>query len=389
MSLVAYDRQIQRESLTWKPFAFSFPFNNNQTTNRIIVYGLYSDSYMNQQGYLVAIEAVELTNLLNDYNIKIAALTTDQQVVVADIVSKRYLAGIDKLIHDQKMVTKQSEIDAENLTWDAKIAALAADQAALLTLDAKVQTEILKTNAKIAELQANIEIEAYRLSEVDMEIAEKEIQAAKVDLQKLETANAVLKIQIEIVNTAVQLVEVDLQIARTKVDISNVDREIAKIGFRAIDLLIEKARTLIVEAEEPIAAAKVVLAQVKTGEVQTEVDFTNVILEAQAVTSMNSKIDLLDVKQEIKENELTKNLQEKELNITNKRNLSAQAVSFANADYVEQKAIDAVRLSELAYQVVDKTTLVNAAIAVAATMASANIVTTLTHTISKAGGTTL
>ena len=123
MSLDAYNRNTQRESLTWRPFAFSFPFNSNQTTDRIIIYGLYSNSYLNQQQYLVAVEAVELTNLLNDYNIKIAGLTTDQQVVVADIVSKRYLAGIDKLIHDQKMVTKQSEIDAENLIWDAKIAA--------------------------------------------------------------------------------------------------------------------------------------------------------------------------------------------------------------------------------------------------------------------------
>ena len=384
MSLDAYNRNTQRESLTWRPFAFSFPFNSNQTTDRIIIYGLYSNSYLNQQQYLVAVEAVELTNLLNDYNIKIAGLTTDQQVVVADIVSKRYLAGIDKLIHDQKMVTKQSEIDAENLIWDAKIAALASDQAALLTLDAKVQTEILKTNAKIAELQANIEMEAYRLNEVDMEISEKEIQAAKVDIEKLTTANAVLKIQIDIVNAAIQLVEVDLQIARTKVDITNVNREIAKIGFKAIDLLIEKARTLIVQAQEPIAAAKVVLAQAKTGEVQTEVDFTNVTLEAQAATSMNSKIDLLDIKQQVRENELTKNLQEKELSLTNKKNLSAQEVTFAGLDKTEQQLIDVQRNSIMEQRVIDTIDQVNSAIRVAQTLAAAKITTTLTHTVKKA-----
>lgn len=384
MSNDALNRQIARESLTWRPFAFSFPFNSKQTETRIIIYGLYSNSYLNQQTYLVEIEAVELSNLLIDYNIKIAELTAQQQIVVADIVSKRYLASIDVFIHDQKMVTKQNEINAENLIWDAKMAALASDQAALTTLDAKVQIEILKTNVRIAELEAYLGVETYNLSEVDIQIAEKEIQAAKIDIDKLNTADEVLKIQIGIVNKAIQLVEVDLQIARTRIDIANMDRDIAKIGLRAVDLTVEQMKTSIEQAEEPVAVAKTALAQTKIAEVQAEVDFVTGPLTAQAQANLNSKMNLLDIKQEVKENSLSQWLQEKELSLDNKINTSNQEVTFSGLDKAQQELLDAQTISVLDRTVSDKSSEVYAAIAAATRMSTANIATALTHRIKAA-----
>ena len=98
MSIEAYGRAMVRELTLWDPFNYSFPFDVNQLSDRAIVYGLYADAYINGHEYLTEVEAVELANLLNDYNAKLAELTTQQQVVLKDIVSKRYLAGVGPVL---------------------------------------------------------------------------------------------------------------------------------------------------------------------------------------------------------------------------------------------------------------------------------------------------
>src|SRR5574344_336557 len=186
MSTDAYQRNQNRETFLFNPFTYSFPFSSLQTDARTTVFGLYSNSYVNGQGYLIAIEAQELANVLADYNEKIARLSYEEQTILADIVTKRYLANIDKLIHDNKMVTYNLKIAAEEAEWDAKVAALSADQAALTTLAAKVASETDKTNARIQELQAMTQIESYNQSAMDIEIAEKELELSKEDLKILD-----------------------------------------------------------------------------------------------------------------------------------------------------------------------------------------------------------
>jgi len=190
---------------------------------------------------------------LSDYSSKIAELSAQEQIVVADIVSKRYLAGIDKLIHDQKMATKQAEIDSDSAIMDARIDALDADRAALTTLAAKVASETTKTTARITELQAYIQQEGINLNLADIEVAEKAIASARLDNQKLDVANEILRIQIETVAAAQELVDIDLRISRAKVDIADTNRSIAKIGLLADDLTIEQARTTIEESGIPIS----------------------------------------------------------------------------------------------------------------------------------------
>jgi len=384
MSSDAHARALSREGKVWSPFAHSFPFNDTQTDDRTIIYGLYSGSFRNQHGYLNEIETTDLSNLLADYNAKIADLTLQEQMVVSEIVSKKYLASIDKLIHDQKLTTKATEIDAEDAEWDAKIAALSADQAALLTMAAKVTSETEKTSARITEIQSYIAIEGYNLTEVDVQIAEKAIESAKVDIQKLDASNGVLKIQMDTVSAAMQLIDVDLQIARTRVDIAHTDRDIAKIGLLENELTIEQAQTAVAEAELPIAESRVVLAGAKSGEVDKELTYYEETLMNQANESYLNKIDLMNLKQLIRENELTKRQEKEELDIYNKLAASQLDVDFANMDKADHVLLDAKKVSIMEAKVSNVREEALAAVRVAETLAAAKIATTLTHTIKKA-----
>ena len=383
MSIESYDRAVSRETF-WEPFIYSFPFSSEQTIDRNIIFGMYSGAYLNQHIYLVDVETSDLSNLLNDYNTKMAELTTQEQIVVVGIVSKRYLESIEKLIHDQKMVTKQHTIDAENLTWDSKMAALAADQAQLETLDAKVLTEIAKTNARIVELQSYIATEAYNLTYVDIEIAEREIQSAKVDIEKLNAQNAILKIQIDIVEAAINLVNVDEEIARTKIGIANISRELAKMGLYAKDLTIEQARTLIAQVELPLYAAKVVLELAKGTELDNEIVFYGTTLPQEETIDLLNKEAMQYLRQIIRLDDLIKNKKSKELDMSNSEATSALKVTFANADKILQPKLDNISASIMEDRVTNYSDIAEAAILATEKLALAKVETTLNHAIKKA-----
>jgi hypothetical protein len=383
MSDEAFSRAIARESKIWEPFVYSFPFDSNQTADRITIFSLYANSYLNGHKYLNEIEDEDLANLLTDYNSKIAELTAQEQIVVADIVSKRYLAGIDKLIHDQKMITKQAEIDSDDAIMDAKIAALAADQAALTTMATKVETETTKTEARITELEAYIEQEGINLSLADIEVVEKEIASAKLDNEKLNMANDILRIQIETVETAQELLEIDLKIAKTLVDIAQTDRDIARIGLLDNELTIEKAKTAIEQAGIPISAARIELAQAKYNDAEAEKLYIESTLTAQEATSYQNKSDLLATKQTVRLNELIRKEELQLLENEKQRDASDLNVTLVQDDQEHQVEMDAKKI-----ELIDNVPLNNwekalAAIEVAKTLAKANIVTTLTHTIQK------
>lgn len=384
MSDLAYGRLIVRENKLWTPFVYSFPFAVEQVTERGLIYGLYSGAYLNLHAYLAEIEAVELANLLADYNAKIADLTNQETMLVADIVSKRYLAGIDRLIHDQKMDTKSAGITADDEMWEAKIAALSADQAALSTMAAKVVVETEKTAAKITELEAYIEIEGIRLEEVDIEVAQKEIQSSKVSLEILNSANAVLRIQTDTVIAATRLVDIDIEISRTKASIAQTDSSIAKIDLLADDLIREQAQTTIMEGERDLASVRADLAVTKSSAIDSEIEFYETTLPTQSDTEKDTNLELMDQRDAFRRDALDQRGEEKELINDNRRTDSALGPTFAGEDATAQETIDSDRVSTLSNSVSERRLKTAAAIAVAETLAAANIVTNLTHTIKKA-----
>ena len=383
MSNSAFNRATARETRIWKPFGYSFPFTSGQITDRITIMGLYACSYLNNHKYLQEVESEDLAYLLSDYNSKLAELTTQQQMVVADIVGKRYLASIDKLIHDQQMITRQQGIDYDNALMDAKIAALAADRAALTTMAAKIATETEKTQARIAELQAYIQIEGINLSQVEIEVLEKEIRLAKMDNEKLQVANEILRIQVETVEAAMQLIDIDVRIASTKVDIAQTQRNIAKLGLLDDDLLIEQARTAIEEAGVPISEARIRLALAKYDDATAEEAYMIALLTKEAENYTN-RLNLKEAQFTSKAQSLDhrKELQDAE-NLL-KVDLSNLNLLLTADDAASQAVVDNIKVGEISQRIPLAWLKVHAAIRAAKTSAAAKITTDLTHTVQKA-----
>jgi hypothetical protein len=382
MSTEAYLRSLVRENKVWTPFSYSFPFSSSQTNERITIYGLYADSYLNSQSYLIEVEAADLLNMLNNYNSKISDLDMQEQNILADIVAKRYLAGIDKLIHDEKMITESQKINAEDAAWTAKIAALATDQAALVTLAARVTSETAKINARITELQAMIETEGYVRSEVDIEIVNKEIQLAKTDVAILDAANAILKIQLEIVNKGMELVDIDLQKVRTLNEIQSIRRSIARTGLLESELEVEQAQTIAATAEKELFISRTTLAEKKVEAAEKEVDLYVSLVEHETEIGVK-KLDERDADQTRK---LT-SISDKEDNALFNTSLKKDAADFDQTTIINertaQESLDQDKIEINAAQVSAKRTISSAIISAATILAEANIVTTLEHTIQK------
>jgi hypothetical protein len=386
MSQDAYARHQARECKIWHLFNYSYPFNDAETADRITIFGLYANAYLNGHKYLNEIEDEELANLLTDYNSKIAELTTQQQIVVADIVSKRYLAGVDKLIHDQKMITKQAEIDNEDALMDAKIAALAADRVALSTMAAKVSAETTKNEARITELEAYIEQEGINLSLADIEIAEKEIALAKLGNEKLNTENEILKIQIETVETAQELLEIDLKISKLLVEIAQTDREIAKIGLLDSELQLEQAKTDLEESGIPLSSARIDLARAKYTDANAELAYINSLINIES-TLLTKKMELMDSKQTVRMNEIDLRSALREMENDKQSDLSDAEVTEATLDQASQVVIDDAHIEAIEAGGSAAWDITYAKIQAAIKKAAAAITTQLTHTIKKSTAT--
>jgi hypothetical protein len=385
MSDEARARHATREVRIWRPFACSFPFTSTETEERIVIFGLYANAYLNGQSYLKQIEAAELENLLTDYNTRIAGLTVQGQIVVADIVSKRYLAGIDKLIHDQKMETGREKIATDSAIAEAKYAALESDRAALETMSAKVAASIQKNNARITELEAQISIEGINYTLVEQDIAEKELQSLRIDNRKLDVANEIIRIQIQTVRTATELLDIEVQKARTEINISDTERAIAKIGLLADDLIIEKAQTAIIESEIPVSKSRVTLAQAKYDDADAELTYIQTTLMDNEDTIRRNKEDLLTLRANIKESALDRSESEILLANENRRDLYDLEKDLATDDKINQADIDRnITIPKIAAGAANDWSRANAAIEVAEKVANAEIATQLTHVIQKA-----
>jgi hypothetical protein len=388
MSDDARARNTARETKIWVPFVRSYPFNATETAERIIIFGMFANSYLNGQNYLKQIEDAELANLLTDYNSKLSELTNQETIIVADIVSKRYLAGIDKLVHDQKMVTAQEKIDMENALASAKYAALATDRAALTTMSAKVTAETLKNNARITELEALIEIEGINLSEVELEILKKELDSLRVDNQKLEMANEILRIQIQTVRTATELLDIDVQMARTQVDIAETERAIAKIGLLADDLTLAQAQTTIDKAQIPISEARITLARAKVTDIEAELDYITGTLRGNEGVDYANKEALLNLKDIIRQYELERREAQNELDNDLKENASESDITIAEINQDFQPTIDALQEAKYNQSVSDHWRIIYATLAALEDMVKADITTTLSHIVKKQEPTT-
>jgi len=384
MSINAYQRAAAREAKYWSPFNYSFMFTAPEVSDRVIIFGLYANSLNNQSGYLVQVEETELVNIVNSYNEKIAELNAQQVMVLNDIITKQYLAKIEKQVHDNKLITMQANIDSDSAEWDAKIAALSVDRAALTTQAAHVASETLKTNAKIQELQALIAAEAYNASEVDIEIAQKQLQSARVDVDIMNAHNEILKYQIDIVNAAIELIGVQESTANTQIRIQEMERAISRTDILDSDLRIEQKKSANALLEEDLAASRSTLADNKQLEIDDEVTFYKALKLAEPILLTAKQLDQTTEKTN-RENAIADHAKVEAFNNT----VRSDAVTLAQSEHTilaqETIGIEANQMSVMLAESTMQLNINDARLAAAAKMATAEVITKLTHTIQKKG----
>ena len=137
--MTIYDDYAVREQAIWEPFSTSFRFSTSQIAERVIIFGMYSGAYLNNITYLEYIDTFELALIVDEYNQQMAELDADEQKVILDIATKRYIQNIERQILQGNLAVERLKIEAENAEWNAKIAALASDYKTLETLQTKLE----------------------------------------------------------------------------------------------------------------------------------------------------------------------------------------------------------------------------------------------------------
>jgi len=395
--MTSLDNNKIRNYAIWTPFEYYGSYNADQETERAVVFGLYSNGWRNDETYISGVSDIELANILSDYNMKISELSNEETKLLSDISAKRYVAGIDGLIHQEKMDTKLQKINADADEWDAKIAALSADRAALETLRVKIETEKKRVAARILELEAHILTEKAHFELVRVEISEKEIQLATKDLQLVEkeleesrkdlailqVANEIAQVQLKIVEAGLELVDVDMKVARTNVDIAQTENQIIRAGLTESELDVAIARTDAERSELSVMDSRVTLAGMQVDSVTTEI--ANVASETEDETaSHTAKLVDAGAKQLSRLQAITERtertvfgVKEREVSATLDKDISTKANEL-------QSDTDADKMRNQDAQVDAARTALYAAVAAEQLLAEANIVSTLTHTIKRA-----
>jgi hypothetical protein len=222
----------------WATFSHD-PFGGN----KVVLFGLYSTSYLHGYAYLVEISEERLVQIVADYDSKMAQLTADEQILVMDLATKRYIETVEQQIHDQQMETKRSEIDAKDAEFDAKFDALESDRLAILTKREQLAQAIQKAQSQIQILEAKIAEEEISSEYVDVEIAKKELEAAQAQLRVLEAGVRGLQIQYDIANTAVQKTELEAEKHETKQKLDLVPAALEELNATIKNLEADKIRT--------------------------------------------------------------------------------------------------------------------------------------------------
>jgi hypothetical protein len=219
MSEIIYNRASIREKAIWPSFLYGLPGVEN---TKAIVFGLYANTYLLGHNYLEDIESEELQRLVDVYDSNMAELTMDEQNLVLEIASKRYLKTIEIQIKNNALTTKTQQLNADEQEYEAKLAALDVDQKALDTKRTQIELARDRAELKNKDLKAKIKLEELAQDYVAVEISQKQLEVARAELSVLTTALRGLEIQIDIANTSYHIVELESSKAGIKVEIEMV-----------------------------------------------------------------------------------------------------------------------------------------------------------------------
>lgn len=385
MSTDAYLRVANRERIIWPQFLYGAVFIADRSVERTVVFGLYAGAYNNRNNYLLDFETFELQRLLDDYNTKMAGLSTDEQILVNQIATKRYLADLEKAMHDDKMTTLENKINKDDDEMDAKFDALDADRAELETLSARVTMETNVTEAKIHTLEAQIKEEEVNYAFADAEVHRKEIQVEETNLKTLQVMNDILRIQIAINATALELVEVDQRKAEIQLRTENAASDVRNTGILENDLAITTGHKSMEDNALESDTVELSTLDTKKSEVGAEISHADNTVDFENSDAAN-KLDLLAARHDNQMKALDRRADANSVEISYRDQNGELLVYAANADkdvrLVTDEGHDQVTLAQ-------NTAAYNnylAAVEAATTLAKSKVVSTLTHSIGKVSG---
>jgi hypothetical protein len=390
MSEEIYNRARVREQSIWPLFLYGMSGNESTKT---IIFGLYANSYLLGHNYLEDIEAEELQRLVDIYDSNMSELDMDGQNLVLEIASKRYLKAIEIQIKNNALTTKTRQLDADEQEYEAKLAALEVDQEALETKRAQIELARDRAELKNKDLEARVKLEELAQDYVAIEIAQKELEAAKAELKVLTTALRGLEIQLDIANTTCRIaelesskagIEVDIEMAkvRTEENKFNSSSESGDISERKLYLAEEDKNQLEYRVNDSdLHARRKELVEEHENTLEDEKNHIEGVLipkEDQIKTEQisrraalhDARIQDFTDRETISGDFTTQN----ELANAHKEGMASDERAHKQALWDKEPALYSVRKAKL-------TAISNASIAAAETLATADIVTSLTHEI--------
>lgn len=321
MTASVYDRAIAREATIWNPFEFNGGFNATHTTERVTLFGIYANAYLNGHTYLREIETEELELLLNDYNANMAKLTQEEASTVLEIAAKRYIETIEMQIHDEQMKTRQEEIDALNDEYDAKIDALDADYEALETKRQEVELARDRMGQRIKELQMQAQLETVNQELIDVDILEQQLRSARADLDVLNAQLAGLDIQLAIAgvaldktNTELQITEagneadqVAIRVSETEVQEAEVDLDIVNAGVDVTKAEVrgEEIKRNTQDVSVRVAETEVETKETEAKEYQYDAEIGNIEADTAKLALVDSELTLEQAEKSMEQTQLS------------------------------------------------------------------------------------
>lgn len=383
MSTSIYNRAMVREGTIWPSFLYGLP-NTDIEATKTIIFGLYANTYKHGHNYLEDIEAEELQRLVDIYDASISKLDMEEQSLVLEIAAKRYIKAIEIQIKDAALVTKEQQFAMEDEELTAKIAAFTADEEAIVTKQAQLQLLIDKAVLKNTELETKIAIEQAEQNYIDLEISEKILEASRQELKILLAGLKGLEIQYDITNTSLQIAETEASKSKIEADIAMIEARTAEKDLAEKRLEVDEAGYDAYKYEIDNVADKRIELIESRGDIINAEKLHNAVLGLQEIDIKLSQIE----EQNARKDTITAGFDERESMAKVEKDQSGYdddqiegAGGIATKQRLSQEAIatDRTRLQE--ERKLAASTLKDAAVTAAGTIAVSNITSTVTHTI--------
>lgn len=361
MTTEILDRAMVREQAIWPSFAYEIP-DIDIEIDKNIIFGLYANSYLHGHNYLEDIAAEELQRIVDTYDSNMAELATEEQILVLQIASNRYLKVIEIQIKDNALITKTQQLDKDEQEYEARLAALDIDRESLETMGTQIALEINRAELKNKDLEVKIQLEEIAQEYVAVEISQKQLEAGRAELQVLLAAFRGLEIQLDIANTSYQIVDVEASKAQLNADKKEIevqitiletskqtyDAEILSINVHTSEIEYSKKQY---EVDVVNINTQIAELELSKKEITSEKDNINLQTEEAELLKIEYNAKIADIDMQIAKLEVSKQQYSADISTMNtqiakfeasKSQLTAE-IAGINAD-IEDKNLSSMRL---------------------------------------------